>query len=109
MLSAAVGGMLAQALYTSLGGDWAAADPVGRLASPAAIKSATAWGLAMRLGQRMSGGLAGPLKRSSLADDGVSLTLTLRSDDRGLYGEAVERRHTALATALGRKPLLALA
>ncbi len=102
-------GMLAQALYTSLGGDLAAADPVGRLASPAAVKSATAWGLAMRLGQRMSGGLAGPLKRSSLADDGVSLTLTFRSDDRGLYGEAVERRHTALATALGRKAVLALA
>jgi exopolyphosphatase/guanosine-5'-triphosphate,3'-diphosphate pyrophosphatase len=101
-------GMLAQALYTSLGGDLSAADPVGRLATPAAVKSATAWGLAMRLGQRMSGGLAGPLKRSHLTDDGVSLTLTLRPDDRGLYGEAVERRHAALAAALGRKPLLAL-
>jgi exopolyphosphatase/guanosine-5'-triphosphate,3'-diphosphate pyrophosphatase len=101
-------GMLAQALYTSLGGDLSAGETVGLLASPAAVKSATAWGLAMRLGQRMSGGLAGPLKRSGLADDGVSLTLTLRPDDRGLYGEAVERRHNALAAALGRKPVLGL-
>ncbi len=102
-------GMLAQALYASLGGDLTAADPIGRLASPAAIKSATAWGLAMRLGQRMSGGLAGPLKRSRLTDDGTALTLTLLPDDRGLYGEAVERRHAALAAALGRKPSLAIA
>ena len=102
-------GMLAQALYTSLGGDLSAADPVGRLATPAAVKSATAWGLAMRLGQRMSGGLAGPLQRSHLTDDGLSLTLTLRAEDKGLYGEAVERRHSALAAALGRKALLAIA
>ncbi|MES3096103.1 Ppx/GppA family phosphatase [Sphingomonas aerolata] len=102
-------GMLAQALYTSLGGDLAAADPVERLATPAEIQSATAWGLAMRLGQRMSGGLAGPLKRSRISDDGVSLTLTLLPADRGLYGEAVERRHAALAAAIGRKPVLAIA
>jgi len=102
-------GMLAQALYTSLGGDLAAADPVERLATPAEIQSATAWGLAMRLGQRMSGGLAGPLKRSRITDDGVSLTLTLLPADRGLYGEAVERRHAALAAAVGRKPVLAIA
>ena len=101
-------GMLAQALYTSLGGDLAAADPVGRMITLAAIKSATAWGLAMRLGQRMSGGLAGPLKRSRLGDDGVSLTLTLNADDRGLYGEAVERRHVALANALDRKAALVI-
>lgn len=100
--------MLAQALYTSLGGGLSAADPVGQLAGPADIKLATAWGLAMRLGQRMSGGLAGPLQRSRIVDDGLSLTLHLKPEDKGLYGEAVERRHTALAAALGRKALLAL-
>jgi exopolyphosphatase/guanosine-5'-triphosphate,3'-diphosphate pyrophosphatase len=56
----------------------------------------------------MSGGLAGPLQRSRLTDDGLTVTLTLRPEDKGLYGEAVERRHNALATALGRKALLTI-
>ncbi|MGQ7500624.1 hypothetical protein ACTGXZ_11255, partial [Streptococcus suis] len=61
---------------------------------------------AMRLGQRMSGGLAGPLQRSSLADDGNTLTLSVASGDLALYSETVERRHSALANALGRKALI---
>ena len=61
----------------------------------------------MRLGQRMSGGLAGPLQRSSLTDDGEALTLHVASSDRALYSETVERRHGALAVALGRKATIA--
>jgi exopolyphosphatase/guanosine-5'-triphosphate,3'-diphosphate pyrophosphatase len=100
--------LLAQALYTSLGGGLSAADPVGKLIGQADVRQATAWGLAMRLGQRMSGGLAGPLQRSRLVDDGATLALHLGKDDKGLYGEAVERRHAALAAALGRKATLSV-
>jgi exopolyphosphatase/guanosine-5'-triphosphate,3'-diphosphate pyrophosphatase len=38
-----------------------------------------------------------------LQDDGSLLTLFLADEDRPLYSETVERRHTALANALGRK------
>ncbi|MFA6124978.1 MAG: Ppx/GppA family phosphatase [Sphingomonas sp.] len=99
--------LVAQALYTSLGGGTETPEPLGVLATPTDLRHAVLWGLAMRLGQRMSGGLAGPLQRSSLADDGATLTLSVAPGDRALYSETVERRHNALAAALGRKALIA--
>ncbi|MEO9130502.1 MAG: Ppx/GppA family phosphatase, partial [Sphingomonas sp.] len=97
--------VVAQALFTSLGGGTTMPAPLDTLASPAELKRATSWGLAMRLGQRLSGGLAGPLQRSRLTDDGKMITLHVSPDDCALYGDAVERRHAALALALGRKPI----
>ncbi len=96
--------MLAQALHTSLGGGLDVPSPLAELASPAQLKLATSWGLAIRLGQRLSGGLAGPLERTALELGETTLGLALTSEDRGFYGEAVERRHAALATALGKTP-----
>ncbi|WP_188659414.1 Ppx/GppA phosphatase family protein [Sphingomonas metalli] len=98
--------MLAQALFTSLGGGMGHPAPLPRLAPPEALRRAVDWGLAMRLGQRLSGGLAGPLTRSSLALHGDAVALALRPEDRSLYAETVEKRHSALATALARKPVL---
>ena len=98
--------LVAQALFTGLGGGEEAPQPIGLLATPADLKRAQAWGLALRLGQRFSGGLAGPLHRSRLGDDGTALTLTLEPGDRALYSEAVERRHKALANAMSRQPAL---
>jgi len=92
---------LAQALFTSLGGGLESPAPVGQLASPEALERARLWGLAMRLGQRLSGGVAGPLRRSRVAIEGELLQLHLGEDDAALYGEAVEKRHRALAGALG--------
>ncbi len=51
--------------------------------------------------------MAGPLRRSVLALDDETLTLELKRDDAALYGEAVEKRHKALASALGVKAALA--
>lgn len=99
--------VMAQALFTSLGGGLDTPAPLAMLAPPADLKRAVQWGLAMRLGQRMSGGLAGPLLRTSLHDDGTMLTLRVAEADRPLYSETVERRHSALATSLGRKIALA--
>jgi exopolyphosphatase/guanosine-5'-triphosphate,3'-diphosphate pyrophosphatase len=96
--------MLAQALHTSLGGGLDIPAPLAELASPAQLKLATNWGLSIRLGQRLSGGLAGPLERSGVTLDGTTLGLEMNDADRGFYGEAVERRHSALASALGRVP-----
>ena len=93
--------LLAQALFTSLGGGTNTPDPLSRLAEPEALDLAKRWGLAMRLGQRMSGGVAEPLRQSSLSMEGDALTLSVRGGDEALYGEAVERRHRALANAFG--------
>ncbi|WP_242139012.1 Ppx/GppA family phosphatase [Sphingomonas sp. TREG-RG-20F-R18-01] len=95
--------LMAQALFTSLGGGTDTPAPLAMLAPAADLKRAVLWGLAMRLGQRMSGGLEGPLQRTRLLDDGAVLTLCVADADRALYSETVERRHAALATALARK------
>lgn len=97
--------LLAQALFTSLGGGTASPDPLPQLASPADLAMAAQWGLAMRLGQRLSGGVAGPLARSSVALSGDSLALILAAEDQALYGEAVQRRHKALAQAMNARPV----
>lgn len=99
--------MIAQALFSGLGGGVVPVAPLDRLASDTQLRTAAAWGLAIRFGQRLSGGVAGPLDRSGLVDDGAALTLHLAAVDRALYGEAVERRHEALATLIGRKAMLA--
>lgn len=98
--------MLAQALFTSLGGGTTSPDPLPRLASSTDLQRARIWGLAIRLGQRLSAGLAGPLHRSRLELGRDAVRLRLEGDDRGLYGEAVEKRHATLAQALDRKAVL---
>ena len=92
-------------LWTALGGGWTAPDPLPRLATVAELRAASVWGLAIRFGQRLSGGLARPLERSGLVVAGG--TLTLRLDDAALYGEAVQKRHAALAEALGLRAVRA--
>lgn len=95
---------LAQTLFTALCGATSSPDPLPRLAQPAALKQAMAWGLAIRLGQRLSAGLPEPLDRSVVSMTGGDLTLT--AQDRALLGEAVLKRHVALAEALMLRPVL---
>ncbi|MDP1026160.1 Ppx/GppA family phosphatase [Sphingomonas sp. KR1UV-12] len=105
-MEAAERAMLAQALFTSLGGGTAIPDPLQRLAGAEALRQAVIWGLAIRLGQRLSSGLAGPLARSSLSLSGDAVTLTLADADRPLYAETTERRHVALAGIMNRAAIL---
>ena len=106
-IDAAERAMLAQALHVSLGGSVVPPAAIASLADPVAVETANRWGLAIRLGQRLSGGIAAPLKRSRLVAEGGAVTLHLEAADRALYGDAVERRHTALATRLGLTARLA--
>ena len=101
--------MLAQALHTSLGGSTVPHPLLTGLANAGQIALAIHWGLAIRLGQRFSGGLAGPLQRASLGLKSGQVALTLSANDRPLYAETVERRHAALAVALKRKPAVVVA
>ncbi len=94
--------MVGQALSASFGGGLIATPVVTQLASPEELARASIWGLAMRLGQRLSGGVAGPLASSHLVVDARALTVVLSADYQTLYGEAVERRHRQLAALIGR-------
>jgi exopolyphosphatase/guanosine-5'-triphosphate,3'-diphosphate pyrophosphatase len=97
--------MLAQALFCNFGGGRDLPySAIAALASPAELKRATAWGYAMRLGQRLSGGVAAGLKHSRLVRDGDTLRLEVAREAEGLVGEIVERRLRSLASALGLKP-----
>ncbi len=94
--------MLAQALFSHFGGgkSFSSLD-VARLCTKEQLAQAALWGLAMRLGQRLSGGVAASLERSRLTRSDGALRLELRKRDGALYGEAVERRFKALAAAMG--------
>jgi len=102
-LDAAGRAMVAQALWTAMAGSTTVPDPLPRLAGGGELKRAAGWGFAIRLGQRLSGGVAGPLERTRLSLDGGAACLHLVAADRPLYGEAVEKRHAALAAALGAR------
>lgn len=91
--------LVSQALFTSFGGA-GRPEVLRRLAGDALLDRAEEWGLAMRLGQRLSGGVARPLKRSRLSRDATALRLHVGNGE-AVYGEAVEKRHRALAQRLG--------
>lgn len=96
--------MIGQALFTSFGGGNARPAILEALADGDDLSRAHRWGLAMRLGQRLSGGCAEPLEQSSVAISGEHLVLTLDPLAEPLIGEAVERRLKQLAAALGKTP-----
>jgi exopolyphosphatase / guanosine-5'-triphosphate,3'-diphosphate pyrophosphatase len=101
-IDAAGRAMLGQALFTHFGGE-GVCPIVNQLIGYDLAARAMRWGYAMRLGQRLSGGVSEPLEASSLAFDNGAILLTLRGEDAALYGEAVERRHKILADALQLK------
>jgi exopolyphosphatase/guanosine-5'-triphosphate,3'-diphosphate pyrophosphatase len=98
-------GMMAHALYVSFAGPHV--DPiVARLCTAEDCLIAERWGLAIRLAQRLSGGVADALVGSHIAIDGNALVLGIEPGNIELYGEAVERRHKILAAAFGCTPKL---
>ncbi|HMJ93216.1 MAG TPA: Ppx/GppA family phosphatase [Allosphingosinicella sp.] len=93
--------MMAQALFANFGGRGLPDAITAALCSPEQLDRAARWGLAMRLGQRLSGGLAVSLERSALSREKGKVVLTLRKGEQALYGETVDRRLKRLAQALG--------
>jgi len=96
--------LIAQALFTGFGGGVSSPDILRQLASTKDLQQAIRWGLAIRLGQRLSAGLAEPLKRTALAIDGAGVTLNVSENDTLLLGDVVERRLKNLATAFVKAP-----
>jgi exopolyphosphatase / guanosine-5'-triphosphate,3'-diphosphate pyrophosphatase len=94
--------MVAQALFSNFGGGRSFPDPaIAGLCDPQELERAALWGLAMRLGQRLSGGLAMSLERSALSRKNDVLRLCLQPGEEALYGETVDRRLRKLASSLG--------
>lgn len=101
-------GKMAQALFTNFGGGVGVVDELTRLCTQKELEQAARWGLAMRLGQRLSGGVAGPLELSRISIEGDRLILCLDKGDHELYGEPVEKRLAQLAEAFGKQAEMAL-
>lgn len=94
--------LLGAALFANFGGppEHESTALLGRLADPESLHRARCWGLALRLGLRITGGPAHELKHIELSrGDGV-LLMQLPSSKKMLYGEAIGRRHRTLANAM---------
>lgn len=96
--------MIGQALFAAFGGGNVRPAILRKLATEEDLNRAQNWGFAMRLGQRLSGGVAAPLKASGLSFADDRLVLSVKGDAELLLGDAVERRLRQLAVALGKAP-----
>jgi exopolyphosphatase/guanosine-5'-triphosphate,3'-diphosphate pyrophosphatase len=100
--------LLGQALFCGFGGGREFPDPVtGALTKADELRRASCWGLAMRLGQRLSAGVRQGLEHSRVSLRDGTLLLELEREQAALYGDAVDRRFKTLAAALDVKPELA--
>ena len=93
---------IAFALFACYGGSEsdASSSPASALLSQEERRHARVMGLALRLGQRLSGGTSGLLKRCKLQRQGKELVLTVAVEDKHLVGEVVERRLQSLGNAM---------
>jgi exopolyphosphatase / guanosine-5'-triphosphate,3'-diphosphate pyrophosphatase len=108
-LTASERAMIGQTLFTTFGGGSTQPAILAQLASPAKLAKARQWGLAIRLGQRLSGGIAAPLHASLLRRDEGELRLMLEHSIAMLAGESVERRLRQLAGAMGLRSSVSVA
>jgi exopolyphosphatase/guanosine-5'-triphosphate,3'-diphosphate pyrophosphatase len=98
--------MMAQALSSAFGGE--RLEPkLCQLCSEEALRRADAWGEAIRLGQRLSGGVGAVLKRTRLSNANGAVTLHVKRGEEALVGDQVERRLLRLAEKLGREAVVA--
>ncbi len=100
--------MLAAALASSFGSDNVQRSAFAQLCTRSQLARAHQWGLAMRLGQRLSGGVSSALAGARLDIDGSELRLSVRKAERELIGDAVGKRLRPLAEAMGRRAAVAL-
>lgn len=100
--------LLARALHAGFGGSDNDFPAMTSLIDDERLARARQWGLAIRLAQRLTGGIEAPLEGAIIGLKDGQLTLALKPDWHALAGEGVERRLRALAQSLDAKPELAL-
>jgi exopolyphosphatase/guanosine-5'-triphosphate,3'-diphosphate pyrophosphatase len=82
---------------------------LARIASPAALREAAGWGLAIRLARKFSGGAAAPLQGSELQRRDDALVLAVSPPYAALVTEPIERNLRQLAGWFGLEPAVELA
>lgn len=97
--------MLAQALYTAWGGKGVGPD-LHRLAAAGELRRAAAWGQAIRLAIRFSGGTSRVLDLVSLTAAPGVIDLAITPAHRELYGDLVQKQHVALAETVGARAIV---
>ncbi len=95
--------VLGRALCSAFGGDGGFSAGLAALLKPGEEGRVVAWGKALRLAQRLSGGTETLLRKTSIGLAPGLIVLTVPSRYRELYADAVERRLSQLAKALGRR------
>lgn len=100
---------VAQALSSSFGHHKLPSPQLAALSDSAALRRAQQWGVAIRFGQRLSGGVGAVLRRTRMTRDDRALTLHLRRGEEALVGERVKRGLARLAEALDTTAEVAVA
>jgi exopolyphosphatase/guanosine-5'-triphosphate,3'-diphosphate pyrophosphatase len=93
--------IMAQALSSNFGREKLPDGKLAQLCTPAELKRAHQWGLAMRLGQRLSGGVASVLEHTGLTIEDRTMRLHVLRAEQALAGEPVKRRLARLGEAIG--------
>ena len=94
--------VLGRALCSAFGGDGGFSSKLAALLKPGEQERVVAWGKALRLAQRLSGGTETLLRKTSIALVPGKVRLSIPAKYRELYSDAVERRLTQLSKAMGR-------
>ncbi len=94
--------VMAYALSSNFGREELLDPRLKELCSHSQLRRAQCWGVAMRLGQRLSGGVGSVLERTRLSCDDDTVRLHVRSGEEPLVGDVVERRLIRLGEALDR-------
>jgi exopolyphosphatase/guanosine-5'-triphosphate,3'-diphosphate pyrophosphatase len=95
--------ILGRALCSAFGGDGGFSADVAKLLKDEEIERVIAWGRALRLAQRLSGGTEALLRKTSIALLDGNVVLFIPDRYRQLYSEAVERRLVQLSRAIKRE------
>jgi exopolyphosphatase/guanosine-5'-triphosphate,3'-diphosphate pyrophosphatase len=93
--------IMAQALSANFGREGLPDDALGRLCSSSDLERARQWGFAMRLGQRLSGGVGSALELAKLRKNNRTIALSTTRSNSALVGPAVKKRLDKLAEELG--------
>lgn len=99
--------IMAQALTSNFGRDSLPDPRLDQLCHPDDLRRAHCWGLAMRLGQRLSGGVGSVLERTSLSAGKGKVRLHVPRREEPLAGDAVRRRLQRLAESMNLTPEIA--
>ena len=95
--------LLGRALCSAFGGDGGFSTEIAEIAEEGEVERVIAWGRALRLAQRLSGGTEALLRKTSIEVVSGKLVLSIPQKYRMLYSEAVERRLVQLGRALEGK------